>query len=74
MTNATHLGQMVLRLRAERDWTQAELAEKAGVHYRTIQDVERRGIRPRMATCIRIARALEVPVDDLLADNEGTAA
>jgi transcriptional regulator with XRE-family HTH domain len=60
------------RLRAAKEWTQAELAERSGVPLRTIQNYEggHRGIRsgPRMDALKKLAGALGVTIDALLAD------
>jgi DNA-binding XRE family transcriptional regulator len=43
--------------RAGLDWTQRQLAERAGVHHRTIKQIERGRTKPLNATASRIARA-----------------
>jgi transcriptional regulator with XRE-family HTH domain len=75
MTTAAHIGERVHLLRSERDWTQEQLAERAGLHRRTVQDVERGTTRPRLSTCIRIANALDVPLSVIVRKTkEGDAA
>jgi len=69
------LGQRITRLRKEKGYTQAELAEKAGSIQRVISDYERDKLRPHPDMIIRFAFALEVTADELLgikaSKNEG---
>jgi transcriptional regulator with XRE-family HTH domain len=54
-------------LRGRKGWSQAELAEAAGVDPATISDLETgRTKRPRVPTLLRLAEALGVALDDLL--------
>lgn len=63
-------GQRVKALREERGWTQAELARRAGLTHETISNYERDSrVRPPLFTVQAIARALEVPLADLLDDD-----
>lgn len=50
-------------LRAERDMSRRQLAESVGVHYQTIGYLERCEYSPSLVLALRIARALDVPVD-----------
>jgi putative transcriptional regulator len=55
-------------LRAHREkagLTQAELAEKVGVTRKTVNTVERGHFVPSTVLALRLAIALEVPVEDL---------
>lgn len=49
--------------RAVRDLTQAELAELAGVTRRSINAIEAGKMVPSVLLALKIARALEVPID-----------
>lgn len=49
--------------RAVRDLTQAELAELAGVTRRSINAIETGKMVPSVLLALKIARALEVPVE-----------
>ena len=51
--------------RAMRDWTQAELAERAQVTRKTINAVERGHFVPSTVLALRLARLFECRVDDL---------
>jgi transcriptional regulator with XRE-family HTH domain len=53
------LGRRLARHRLERNWTQAELAARAGVGKATVQRIER-GESVQMSSTIRIWRALEL--------------
>jgi transcriptional regulator with XRE-family HTH domain len=64
--NLAKFGKRVAELRAERHLTQEQLAEAAGVSYRTIVSVEV-GIRwCTLDTLEKIAKALKVPPMELL--------
>lgn len=52
-------------LRAERDWTQAELAERVGVTRKTINTVERGVFVPSTVLALKLARAFDVRVEDI---------
>lgn len=54
-------------LRAERDWTQAELAARVGVSRKTISTVERGVFVPSTVLALRLARAFGVPVEAVFA-------
>jgi transcriptional regulator with XRE-family HTH domain len=62
------VGTNVKRLRAARGWTQAELAKRAGVARVSIARLETspKSRRPELRTIERLARALGVPVAELL--------
>ena len=51
--------------RAERGWTQAELAERVGVSRKTINTVENNVFIPSTILALRLAQALETPVEQL---------
>jgi putative transcriptional regulator len=54
-------------LRAERDWTQAELAEIVGVSRKTINTIERGVFVPSTVLALKLARAFDVSVEDVFA-------
>ena len=56
----TELGLRVRSLRQSRKWTQAELAEYAGLSPSYLAEVERGGRNPSMETILNIAAALDV--------------
>lgn len=59
-------GPKLARLRQAKGWTQQQLAVEAGVHAMTISTAERGAVEPLLATVERIARALDVPLVELL--------
>lgn len=56
----TELGLRVRSLRQSRRWTQAELAEYAGLSPSYLAEVERGGRNPSVETILNIAAALDV--------------
>ena len=52
-------------LRTARGWTQAELAERVGVSRKTINTVENGVFVPSTVLALKLARALEHPVESL---------
>ena len=60
------LGNRIARLRKERGYSQAGLAEKMGTIQRLISDYERDKLRPHPDMLIQFALALEVSSDELL--------
>jgi putative transcriptional regulator len=62
---ADRLNNRLLDLRAERGLTQAALAEMVGVSRKTINTVENGVFIPSTLLALKLARALERPVEDL---------
>ena len=56
----------VKRLRLQRGWTQAELADKAGVSRQSLNNIERGRTNASTTTLARLSRALGVPMETLL--------
>ncbi|MGA7295981.1 MAG: helix-turn-helix transcriptional regulator [Rhodanobacteraceae bacterium] len=52
-------------LRAERDWTQAALAERVGVTRKTINTVERGVFVPSTVLALKLAREFGVAVEEV---------
>lgn len=70
MTTPAHTGEKLRLLRSKALMTQVQLAEKAGVHRRTVQDIERGDVQPRLTTWVRLATALAVPLGELTGSTE----
>lgn len=50
-------------LRAERDWTQADLAERLGVSRQTVQALEKGRYDPSLPLAFRISRLFGQPIE-----------
>ncbi len=59
-------GEVIRQLRKERELTQEQLGEKAGVDPKSIIQIEGGKRNPTLKTLQKIATALEVPISDLL--------
>jgi putative transcriptional regulator len=51
--------------RADRGWTQAELAERVGVTRKTVNTVENGVFVPSTVLALKLARALEMMVEEV---------
>jgi transcriptional regulator with XRE-family HTH domain len=61
-------GANLRRLRRDAGLSQMQLGDRANLHFSEISRLER-GLRdPRLTTVMRLARALDVPPAELLAD------
>ena len=60
-------------LRAERQWSQAELARRLGVSRQTINAVETGKYDPSLPLAFRIARLFERQIEEVFADRDGQA-
>ena len=60
-------------LRAERDWTQAELAARLDVSRQTVNAIETGKFDPSLPLAFRIARLFQLTVEDVF-DDGATAA
>nr|WP_208414971.1 helix-turn-helix transcriptional regulator [Rhizomicrobium palustre] len=57
-------------MRAERDWSQAELAQKLGVARQSINAVETGKFDPSLTLAFRIAKLFEMPVEAIFENSE----
>lgn len=64
------LGHVIREERAERAWTQRELAEAAGVHVNVIGSIERGRSAMRLSTLVLIADALDTTSALLMRETE----
>jgi putative transcriptional regulator len=62
---ADSLGNRLRDVREERGWTQAELAARIGVSRKTVNTIENRVFVPSTLIALKLARALELPVEEL---------
>ncbi|WP_419749403.1 helix-turn-helix transcriptional regulator [Terrisporobacter petrolearius] len=52
-------------LRAERDWTQADLAEKVGISRQAVISIEKYKYTPSLELAFKIAHAFDVSINDV---------
>jgi putative transcriptional regulator len=62
---AEELFNRLREAREARGWTQAELAGRIGVSRKTVNTIENRVFVPSTLIALKLARALEVPVEEL---------
>ncbi|MGS0682221.1 helix-turn-helix transcriptional regulator [Shewanella sp. 125m-7] len=55
-------------LRAERDWTQADLAEKLEVSRQTINAIEKGKYDPSLPLAFKVARLFAMPIEAIFED------
>lgn len=68
------LSDRLRQLRQERRWTQAELAEKVGVHQKQISAYERDVHSPSTDVLIKFAEVFDVSLDYLAFEAQGRSA
>ena len=56
-------------LRAERDWTQAQLAIEVEVSRQTINAIEKGKFDPSLPLAFKIARLFEMSIEDIFQDD-----
>ncbi len=59
-------------LRAERDWTQANLADELGVTRQTVNAIEKGKFDPSLPLAFKIARLFESSIEDIFQDSPTT--
>jgi putative transcriptional regulator len=57
-------------LRAERDWTQAELAKELDVSRQTVNAIETGKFDPSLPLAFRIARLFQSPIEAIFTPDE----
>ena len=57
-------------LRAERDWTQADLAERVGISRQAVISIEKYKYTPSLELAFKIAEAFGVSIDQVFAHKE----
>lgn len=58
-------------LRAERRWTQADLAKALGVSRQTVNAIEGGKYDPSLPLAFRIARVFSLPIEQIFDDGSG---
>ena len=57
-------------LRAERDWTQARLAEELEVSRQTVNAIEKGKFDPSLPLAFKISRLFKMPIEDIFQNEE----
>ena len=60
-------------LRAERDWSQADLADRLEVSRQTVNAIETEKYDPSLPLALKIARLFKQPIEELFQDEEAAA-
>jgi putative transcriptional regulator len=55
-------------LRAERDWTQADLADRVNVSRQTINAIEKEKFDPSLPIAFRIAKVFDRTIEEIFLD------
>lgn len=64
------LGDKIVYLREQKGWSQNKLAKLAKVSQSVLSDIEKSPkIDPRLSTLRKIAKALNIPVEDLVRED-----
>jgi transcriptional regulator with XRE-family HTH domain len=63
---ADYFGKNLRMYRRRVGFSQEELALRASLHRSAISKLERGGREPRLATIVKVADALSIPLDELL--------
>ncbi|MFZ0394298.1 MAG: helix-turn-helix transcriptional regulator [Terracidiphilus sp.] len=58
-------------LRAERDWSQAELAARLEVSRQSVNAIETGKFDPSLTLAFKLSRLFEMPIEELFSDEEG---
>ena len=66
----TLIGNRIKVLRAERDWTQADLAEKVGISRQAVISIEKYKYTPSLELAFKIAEAFGLPIDQVFTHKE----
>lgn len=59
-------------LRAEKDWTQAELADRLEVSRQTVNAIEKGKYDPSLSLAFKISRLFNMPIENLFIEEETT--
>jgi putative transcriptional regulator len=59
-------------LRAERDWTQAQLAAELEVSRQTVNAIEKGKFDPSLPLAFKVARLFELSIEDIFQDEDAS--
>jgi transcriptional regulator with XRE-family HTH domain len=68
MDNYKNIGKKIKEERETLKLTQKELAKRAGIDFRFLGNIERGISKPSLDTIVKISRALDIPLDILVAE------
>ena len=57
-------------LRGERDWTQADLADRVNVSRQTINAIEKEKFDPSLPIAFRISRVFDMAIEEVFVDEQ----
>ena len=57
-------------LRAEKEWSQGDLAEQLGVSRQTVNAIETEKYDPSLPLAFKVARLFKLPIEKVFADEE----
>ncbi|SDM94725.1 Transcriptional regulator, contains XRE-family HTH domain [Fictibacillus solisalsi] len=66
------IGKQIKRMRQKKGWSITKLAERSGVSKGYVSSIENHKTNPSAQMIMKVARALEVPVEKLVNNNEYT--
>jgi len=69
MDNYKNIGKKIKQERETLKLTQKELAQRAGIDFRFLGNIERGVSKPSLDTIVKIAQALDMPLDLLVAEH-----
>ena len=58
-------------LRAAREWSQSDLADKLGVSRQTVNAIEREKYDPSLPLAFKAARLFKIPIEGILKEGRG---
>ncbi|MDY7098603.1 MAG: helix-turn-helix transcriptional regulator [Pseudomonadota bacterium] len=58
-------------LRAERDWSQADLAERLGVSRQSVNAIEKGRYDPSLPLAFTISQVFNLPIEEIFSPDEG---
>jgi putative transcriptional regulator len=71
LRKAIQVKNKLRELRAARQWSQADLAEMAGVSRQTINAIETEKYDPSLPLAFKLARLFTRPIEDIFEDTAG---
>lgn len=60
----------IAELRAEREWTQADLAQRVGVSRQSINAIETGRFDPSLPVAFRLAKLFDLTIEDIFTEEQ----